>query len=315
MTTGEAIALGAIQTSVLVTAAPLLNGCIKKIKARFQMRRGPPLLQDYWNIWKWLARSEQRAESASFVSSIAPWGILAAVGTASLFVPVFSEHAPLRSAGDLFVFIAFLALGRALLTMGGMDSGSAFGQMGSSRELAISAMVEPVLLLSLVALSIEVGSTRFPDIVAFGDQNSGQFVTLGWALAIVSFVVVVVAETGRIPVDNPDTHLELTMVHEGMLIEFSGRSLGVLHISHLLKQTVLLVLFVNVFFPFGITGASGVIEHALVVALVTGKVLIAAGGLAVIESVFAKMRLFELPDLIGAAGFAAMLGAALVVIF
>jgi formate hydrogenlyase subunit 4 len=315
MTTGEAIALGAIQTSVLVIAAPPLNGCIKKIKARFQMRRGPPLFQDYWNIWKWLARSEQTADSASFVSAIAPWGILAAVAAASLFVPVFSEHTPLRSAGDLFVFISLLALARALLTMCGMDSGSAFGQMGSSRELAISAMVEPVLLLSLVALAIEPGSTRLGDIVSFGDHDSGQFATLGWVLALVGFAVVVVAETGRIPIDNPDTHLELTMVHEGMLIESSGRSLGVLHTSHLLKQTVLLVLFVNVFFPFGMAGADGFLQHALVVSLIAGKVAVAAAGLAVIESIFAKMRLFELPDLIGAAGFAAMLGAALVVIF
>jgi formate hydrogenlyase subunit 4 len=315
MTTGEAIALGAAQSVVLVAAAPLLNGCIKKIKARFQMRRGPGLFQDYWNVWKWLARSERTANGASFVSTVAPWGILTAVGAASLFVPVFSENAPLWSAGDLFVVVAFLALARALLTLAGMDSGSAFGQMGSSRELAISALVEPVLLLSLVALSIEVGSTRLPDIVAFGDQNSAQFVTLGWALALVSFTVVVVAETGRIPVDNPDTHLELTMVHEGMLIEFSGRSLGVLHLAHLLKQAVLLVFFVNVFFPFGMTGAEGVLEHALVVALVAGKLAVAASGLAIIESIFAKMRLFELPDLIGSAGFAAMLGAALVVIF
>jgi formate hydrogenlyase subunit 4 len=315
MSTGDAIALGALQSVVLVGVAPLINGCIKKIKARFQMRRGPGLLQDYWNIWKWLARSEQTPEGASFVSAIAPWLILAAVGSASLFVPVFSEHAPLRSAGDLFVVVAMFALARALLTLAGMDSGSAFGQMGSSRELAISALVEPVLLLSLVALAIEPGSTRLPDIVAFGDQNWGDFVTLGWALAIVAFAVVVVAETGRIPIDNPDTHLELTMVHEGMLIEFSGRSLGVLHLAHLLKQAVLLVLFVNVFFPFGMTGAHGVGEHALVVALVAGKVAVAAAGLAIVESIFAKMRLFELPDLIGVAGFAAMLGAALVVIF
>lgn len=315
MTTGEAIALGAVQSVVLISVAPLLNGCIKKIKARFQMRRGPGLLQDYWNIWKWLARSEQVPDSASFVSAIAPWGILVAVGAASLFVPMFSEHAPLRSSGDLFVVVALLALARALLTLAGMDSGSAFGQMGSSRELAISALVEPVLLLSLVALAIEPGSTRLPDIVEFGDHNSGDFVTLGWALAVVAFAVVVVAETGRIPVDNPDTHLELTMVHEGMLIEFSGRSLGVLHLAHLLKQTVLLALFVNVFFPFGMTGAAGIGGDALVVVLVAGKVVVAAAGLAIVESIFAKMRLFELPDLIGAAGFAAMLGAALVVIF
>jgi formate hydrogenlyase subunit 4 len=127
--------------------------------------------------------------------------------------------------------------------------------------------------------------------------------------------VVVVAETGRIPVDNPDTHLELTMVHEGMLIEFSGRSLGVLHLAHLLKQMLLIVLFVNVFFPFGMAGADNVGGHSLVVALVAGKVALAAAALAIVESVFAKMRLFELPDLLGAAGFAALLGAALVVVF
>lgn len=315
MNTGEAIALGVVQTAVLLAVAPLLNGCIKKIKARFQMRRGPGLLQDYRNIWKWLTRSERMADGASFLSGLAPWGVLAAVLTASLFVPAFSENAPLRSAGDLFVVIGAFALARALLALAGMDSGSAFGQMGSSRELAISALVEPVLLLSLVALAIEPGTTRLPDIVAFGDRHSGDFVTLGWALAIAAFVVVVIAETGRIPVDNPDTHLELTMAHEGMLIEYSGRSLGVMHLAHLLKQAVLLVLFVNVFLPFGMTGADGAGEHALVVALVGGKLAAAAAGLAVIESVFAKMRLFELPDLIGAAGFAAMLGAALVVIF
>jgi formate hydrogenlyase subunit 4 len=197
MTTGEAIALGAVQTGVLIGVAPLVNGCIRKIKARFQMRRGPALLQDYWNIWKWIARSEQTPDGASFVSAIAPWGILAAIIAASLFVPVFSAHSPVRSAGDLFVLIALLALARALLTLAGMDSGSALGQMGC-----------------------------LPDIVAFGDRKAEDFITLGWGLAIVGFVVVVVAETGRIPVDNPDTHLELTMVHEGMLIEFSGRSLG-----------------------------------------------------------------------------------------
>lgn len=315
MTTGEAVALGAAQSIVLVGVAPLLNGGIRKIKARLQMRRGPGLFQDYWNIWKWLARSEKTAEGSTFVSDIAPWGIMAAVLTAALFVPVFSEQTPLRSEGDLLVFVALLALARALLTLAGMDSGSAFGQMGSSRELAISALVEPVLLMSLVALAIEPGSTRLGDIAAFGDHSSGEFVTLGWVLAIAGFAVVVVAETGRIPVDNPDTHLELTMVHEGMLIESSGRSLGMLHLAHLLKQTVLLVLFVNVFFPFGLTGADGPAEHALVGVLVAGKVAIAAGALALVESVFAKMRLFELPDLIGAAGFAAMLGAALVVIF
>lgn len=311
----EATALGVLQISALAAAAPLLNGLIKSVKARLQLRRGPSLFQGYRDLAKWLSRSEQVADSTSFVHWLSPVVVMAAILSAALLVPVFSDRTPLTSAGDLIVFVSLLALARAFLTLGGMDSGNAFGEMGSSRELAISALVEPVLLLSLVALAIGPGSTRLGEIVAFGDHESSRFLGFGWALSAAAFAVVLVAETGRIPFDNPDTHLEVTMVHEGMLIEYSGRSLGVLHLASMFKQALLAVLFVNLFLPFGLARFDGAAGYALGSAIVVVKVAIVGLGLGLVESLFAKMRLFELPDLIGAAGFMAALGVALRVLF
>lgn len=311
----EATVLGVAQVAAVVAAAPLLNGFIKKIKARFQLRQGPPLLQGYRDLAKWLSRSEHVAESTSFVHILAPAGVLAATISALLFVPVFGDRTPLTAAGDLIVVAGLLALGRALLTLGGMDSGGAFGQMGSSRELAVGALVEPVLLLSLVALALQPDSTRLGDIVAFGDAHPGDFIGLGWALAAAGLAVVLVAETGRIPVDNPDTHLELTMIHEGVLIEYSGRSLGMLHYAAMIKQLLLAVLMANLFLPFGMARFDGAAGYAFGTLLVVVKVALVGVGLSVVESAFAKKRFFELPDLIGAAAFSAMLGVALTVLF
>ncbi len=313
--TAAATLLGVVQVTTVVAAAPLLNGFIKKIKARFQLRQGPPLLQGYRDLAKWLSRSEQVAESTSFVHVLAPAGILAATVAALLFVPVFSERTPLTASGDLIVVVGLLALARALLTLGGMDSGGAFGQMGSSRELAVGALVEPVLLLSLAALALQPQSTRLGEIVAFGDAHPGDFLGLGWALAATGFAVVLIAETGRIPVDNPDTHLELTMIHEGMLIEYSGRSLGMLHHAAMIKQFLLAVLLANLFLPFGMARFDGAASYALGTLFVVVKVALVGVALAVVESAFAKKRFFELPDLIGTAGFSAMLGVALTVLF
>jgi formate hydrogenlyase subunit 4 len=311
----EAIVLGAVQLGVVATAAPLLNGLIKKIKARFQLRQGPPLLQGYRDLAKWLSRSEEVAETSSFVHILAPVGVLAATLAALLFVPVFSERTPLTSSGDFIVVVGLLALTRALLALGGMDSGGTFGQKGSSRELAVGALVEPVLLLSLAALALQPQSTRLGEMMAFGDAHPGEFIGLGWLLAAAGFGVVLVAETGRIPVDNPDTHLELTMIHEGMLIEYSGRSLGMLHYAAMIKQLLLALLLVNVFLPFGMVRFGGAGGYAAGALLVVVKVALIGVALAFLESALAKRRFFELPDLIGAAGFSAMLGVALTVLF
>jgi formate hydrogenlyase subunit 4 len=240
---------------------------------------------------------------------------MAATLAATLFIPMVSSRTPLTADGDLLVVIGLLALARALLTLGGMDSGGTFGQMGSSREVAISALVEPVLLMSLVTLALFPGTTRLGEIVAFGDHRPGDFISVGWALAAAAFSVALVAETGRIPVDNPDTHLELTMVHEGMLIEYSGRSLGMLHLAHMVKQTLLVVLFANLFLPFGLSDGNSAAGVALGIAIVVPKAALVAASLGVVESSFAKMRLFQLPDLLGAAAFVAMLAAAVTVLY
>jgi formate hydrogenlyase subunit 4 len=311
----EAAVLGIVQVTAVLAAAPLLNGYIKKIKARFQFRHGPPLLQGYRDIAKWLSRSEEVSDSSSYVSLLAPVGVLVATLAALLFIPVFADRTPLTASGDFIVVAGLLALTRALLTLGGMDSGGAFGQMGSSRELAVGALVEPVLLLALAALALQPQSTRLGDMVAFGDAHPADFISLGWLLAGAGFAVVLVAETGRIPVDNPDTHLELTMIHEGMLIEYAGRSLGMLHLAAMVKQLLLVVLLVNVFVPFGMAHFDGAAGYAIGGLLVIVKVAVVGLALAIVESAFAKRRLFELPDLIGAAGFAAMLGVALTVLF
>lgn len=306
----DAAILGVAQLTTLVVAAPLLNGVIRKAKARFQMRRGPPLLQSYHDLAKWLARAEQVPDSVSFVHRLAPVLAMASVLAAILFLPIFAAQTPLTADGDLLVVVALLALGRAALALGGMDSGSAFGAMGSSREVAISALVEPVILMALAGLALGPASSRLGEIAAFGSSAGVSFVTAGWALAAAGFSVAIIAETGRIPVDNPDTHLELTMVHEGMLIEYSGRSLGMFHLAHMLKQIVFAVLLANLFFPWGLREAPGAGGYAVAAALLAGKLMAISVGLAVVESAFAKMRLLQLPDLIGAAAFGALLGLA-----
>jgi formate hydrogenlyase subunit 4 len=307
--------LGLTQATALVATAPLLNGLIRKLKARLQRRHGPPLLQNYHDLAKWFGRGEQLTDSGSIAHALPPVALIATAVAACLFVPVLSSRTPLTSSGDLFVVAGLFALARMLLALGAMDSGGAFGQMGSSREVAISALVEPVLLMSLAALAITPGTSRLGDIVAFGDGDPGSFLGLGWALAALAFGVVLVAETGRIPVDNPDTHLELTMVHEGMLIEYSGRSLGMLHMAHMIKQALLTVVFVNLFLPFGLNRGLDADGYAIGALIVGAKVVVAGIGLAVVESAFAKTRFFQLPDLIGAAAAAAMLGLALTVLY
>jgi formate hydrogenlyase subunit 4 len=185
--------------------------------------------------------------------------------------------------------------------------------MGSSRELAVGAMVEPALMLSLVALALAAGSTRLGEIVAAGDGDGLGFIDLQWALALLALAVVTVAETGRIPVDNPDTHLELTMIHEAMLIEYSGRSLGVLHLSAMVKQFLLACLIANLFFPFGLDVSPNAGSYLAGALMLCGKVVVFGAALACVESVFAKMRLYELPDLLGSASFAAIVAVAITV--
>ena len=314
MTIGtEAILLGAGQVAFLLAGAPLLQGIIRKVKARFQSRNGPPLLQSYYDLAKLFSRSEMVADTASMIQLAAPWVVLGAMLAATLFVPMFAAATPLTRDGDLLVVVGLFALSRAALTLGGMDSGSSFGQMGSSREVAVGALVEPALLLSLAAVALATGTTRLGEMVAVGANDGVGFINLAWGLALLGFAVVTLAETGRIPADNPDTHLELTMTHEAMLIEYSGRSLGVLHFAAMAKQFLLACLIANLFFPFGLHTSPAAGEYVTGLALLCAKLAIVGVGLAVVESTLAKRRLYELPDLIGSAALAGMIAVAITV--
>lgn len=305
--------LGAGQIVFLLAAAPFLQGGIRKLKARFQSRSGPRLVQSYYDLAKLFSRPEKVADSASVVQFAAPWVVLGATAVAVLFIPMFAAATPLTRDGDLLVVVGLFALARAALTLGGVDSGSAFGQMGSSRELAVGALVEPALLLSLAALALATGTTRLGEMAAAGADDGIRFIDLAWGLALLAFAVITLAETGRIPVDNPDTHLELTMIHEAMLIEYSGRSLGVLHLAAMAKQLLLGCLIANLFFPFGLRADPDAGMYVVGLALLCGKLAIFSVGLAIVESAFAKMRLYELPDLIGSASLAGMVAIAITV--
>jgi formate hydrogenlyase subunit 4 len=231
------------------------------------------LLQSYYDLAKLFSRSEMVADTSSVVQSAAPWVILGATLAAGLFVPMFAAATPITTAGDVLVVVGLLALGRMALTLGGIDSGGSFGQMGSSRELAVGALVEPALMLSVAALAVGAGTTRLGEIVALGADEGLGFLDLPWGLALLGLAIVTLAETGRIPVDNPDTHLELTMTHEAILLEDSGRSLGVVHLASTTKQLVLGCLLGSLFFPFGLEADPGFVHYLAGAAMLCAKLL------------------------------------------
>lgn len=282
--------------------APFLNGVIKAVKARLQNRRGPSPWQPYADLTKFLARESVVSEHASWIFRLAPQLYFGALLTTAALVPMWAARPPLAGAGDVVLLVGLMALARFALALAALDTASNFGGMGASREIAFASLIEPALFMALFALAIPVGSTSLTALVAPDDLSAARVLAFG-ALGIVA-----VAETGRIPVDNPDTHLELTMVHEGMLLEYAGRPLGILLWATLVKQLVVLSLLVTLVAPWGIArgDAPGAGALALGLAAYLGKLLLLGVGLAVVETSFAKLRIFRVPDLLGAA---ALLGA------
>lgn len=292
-----------IQIPLVLLVAPLVQGAIKTAKARLQNRRGPGLLQPYRDILKWLARESVVSDQASWIFRAAPYVYAAAILTAAMLVPTLARRSPAAGVGDAIVFVALFALARFWLAIAALDTASNFGGMGSSREVAFAALVEPALLLVIFAVALPVGSTSLTALVGEGWPDAGRVIALG------AFLIVIIAETGRIPVDNPDTHLELTMIHEGMLLEYSGRPLGVLHWATQVKQLAVLSLAAALFVPWGMTPGSGVSAAELLLGLLAwgGKLLALGLLLALTETMFAKLRIFRAPDLIGAASVLGLL--------
>jgi formate hydrogenlyase subunit 4 len=295
------------QVALLVALAPLWNGVVGAIKARLQMRHGPPVLQRYRDLFKLAGKETVLSADASPLARVAPYAVLGAVLAVCTWTPVLSTHAGLDFAGDLVMTVALLALVRVMLALLALEAGTTFGGMAASRHLALSALAEPALMMAVFTLAIAAKSTDLARISAAIVATPHAWISPSHLLALTAMWIVVVSETGRVPVDNPVTHLELTMIHEGLSLDISGHHLALLEWAAAVRQLVLLTLVANLFLPWGIAGSLS--PAALGVALLAwlGKLLLFAVVVAFTESTTAKMRLFRVPEFLGMAFLLALL--------
>lgn len=286
-----------LQAGGLLAVAPLLKTVIKKMKARLQNRQGPPLLQGYYDLAKLLRKEPVRSDVASWIYVAGPRAYFAAAVAVTTLVPVVFAAAPLEAAGGILLLVGTLALGRFALATAALDTGSPFGGMGASRDMTIAALAEPALMLGLFASALAAGSMNLGVLVRTLVQEG-----VAWhpadILAFAGLFMIVIAETGRIPVDNPATHLELTMIHEAMVLEYAGPDLALVEWASAVKELLYLTLLVDLFMPVGI--ATSAAPSAVLVAIVAwaGKVFVLAIAVTIVESTNAKLRLFRVPELV-----------------
>ena len=291
-----------LQTLLLLLLAPLVSGIIKNWKAKLQNRRGPRPWQVYLDLAKFLRKDMVISEHASWIFSFAPYVLFTSALLAGLMVPTLATPAHLSLFGGALALIGLLALGRFFLALGGLDPASAFGGMGSSRDMTLSAIAEPALMLAIFTVAITAGSTDLSQICRSTQSATWRLLNPAHVLAFAAMFVVLLAETGRIPVDNPATHLELTMVHEAMLLEYSGRFLALMEWGASIKQLVLMTLLANVFVPVGLAvSEAGPGALALSLLAYLAKLLALAAAVVLVETTNAKLRLFRVPDLLSAA--------------
>jgi len=305
----QAIILVVAQTIILLAVSPFIVGLIRKVKARLQVRRGASVFQPYADLAKLFRKQPVISTTTSWIFTATPYIVFASTLAAGLLVPVFVSRTPLNFAGNIIALVYLLALGTFFLMLAGLDAGSAFGGMGSSREAIVASLTEPAMILSIFAIALTAGSTNMSTIVHKTALLEGIVTDPSpHLMALAALFIVAIAETGRVPVDNPATHLELTMIHEAMILEYSGRYLALIEWAAGLKLVVFLTLIANVFAPWGI--ATSLEPTALGVGLAT--YLVKVSGLAVLigvlESMFAKLRLFRVTDLLGVAFILALLG-------
>jgi formate hydrogenlyase subunit 4 len=296
-----------VQMALVLAMAPLLVGLVRKVKARLTRRRGAALIQPYRDIARLMRKEVVLAENASWLFRAAPYVIFAATWIAAALVPTFASGLQFSWSADLIAIVALLATARFFLALAAMDVGTAFGGIGASREMMIATLAEPAMLLMVFAVALVAGSTDLSAIAAhMTSPVVGLRVSLG--MALVALVIVAIAENGRIPVDNPATHLELTMVHEAMVLEYSGRHLAMIEIASALKLLLYMSLIACVFFPWGIANDGGVAAYLRGIMLWLAKLAVLGTLLAVFETSIAKMRVFRLPDFLSAALMLALLG-------
>jgi formate hydrogenlyase subunit 4 len=299
------IAVG--QTALALALAPGLVGLVRWMKARLQNRRGAPCWQPYLELRKLFAKEAVVSGNASWLFRASPFVVFASTVAVTFLVPVLAVPLPFDRVGDLLVVVYLLLLGTFFLALAGLDPGSAFGGMGSSREMTVAAVSEPTVALAIFALALSAGSTNLGQIVARTMADPAAALTPGYLLAFGALFIVTLAENGRLPVDNPATHLELTMIHEAMVLEYSGRYLALIEWAAWLKLMVFFSLLANLFVPWGVATALTPLALALALGSLIGKLLILAAVLAVFESRVAKLRLFRVPELLAVSFVLALL--------
>ena len=291
-----------------LAVAPLLRGLIKKMKATLQTRQGPPLLQVYYDIAKLLRKEPVRSETATWVFVAGPRLYFAAALAATALVPVIVAAAPLETAGGVLGLVGILALGRFALPTAALDTGSPFGGMGGSREMTIAALAEPALMLGLFTAALAAGSLNLGAVVR-NLLESGSLFHPSDLFALAGLFVVLIAETGRIPVDNPATHLELTMIHESMVLEYAGPDLALVEWASAVKELLYITLLIDLFMPLGMATTIAATPILIALAAWTAKVFLYAVVMTLVESTNAKLRLFRVPELVAVAlglGFLAL---------
>jgi formate hydrogenlyase subunit 4 len=295
------------QVSLALVLAPGLVGLIRWLKARLQSRCGAPVWQPYLELRKLFGKEVVVSSNASWLFRVAPFVIFASTVAATALVPVLAAPAPLDRMGDLVVLVYLLLLGTFFLALAGLDPGSAFGGMGASREVTVAALAEPTVALAVFALALGAGSTNLGQIVVATLADPARTVSPGHAFAFAALFIVTLAETGRLPVDNPATHLELTMIHEAMVLEYSGRYLALIQWAAAVKLLIFFALLGNLFVPWGVARELTPEGLLLATGIFLVKLLVLAATVAVLETRIAKLRLFRVPELLSVSFVLALL--------
>jgi formate hydrogenlyase subunit 4 len=294
-----------VQVLTVVVAAPILVGLMRQVRARMEGRAGAGIAQPWRDLRKLIRRPAATPTGTGWPFRLAPLALISTSLVATAAVPLLTLASPLDSGADLFAVVGILALGTVTLALAALDTGTAFGGMGASRAITILALVEPTILVAVFAQSARVGSTNLAAIVAATLHDPLRVVSPASLLAAAALIVVIVAECGRIPVDNPSTHLELTMIHEAMTLEYAGADLAQVELAAAMRLTVLLGLLASLFAPWGIAEGLGGLPLAL--AALLAKLAVLGGALAVVEVFLAKLRLFRVPELLAGSFVLALL--------
>ncbi|WKW52406.1 respiratory chain complex I subunit 1 family protein [Rhodomicrobium lacus] len=294
------VAQGA-QMFFVLAIAPAVTGITRKVKARLMRRRGPSIFQPYRDLLKLVRKESVLAPNATWFFRSAPYMIFAFTWVAAALVPTLASGLMFNWAADVVALVALIGAARALLALAAMDAGTAFGGIGSSREMMIASLAEPASLLVALTIAFAAGTTRLPEVAQFLISQPIE-IRVSFALAFVALVIVAMAENARIPVDNPATHLELTMVHEAMVLEYSGRHLAMIEAAGHLKLTLYISLIICLFMPFGMAPFDGsAAAWAIGIGTYLAKLVLAAVALGVWEVSIAKMRVFRMSEFLGGA--------------